>query len=219
MSFQTNKTNVPWSVVIDTTGYTNRYAAYTTTEALTHEYNYTYTEFAYDRLSRARLLFANPYNITEFILSTIAVILNSFTLLALTRVPGRSSAHFQLIKSLACSDILIAVTCMIHDINNAFNPVLFFTGSDQERRVSFCMRETIQATYATGLTISLLNLLLMAIDHYVAILKPLYHDRLLSKRRTRMLVASCWVLAFVFGYSDFYVEFYNIFITSDKRLE
>ena len=53
----------------------------------------------------------------------------------------------------------------------------------------------IKTLYATGLSITLLNLFLMAIDHYVAIMKPLHHGRLLSKRRTRILIIFCWALA------------------------
>ena len=57
----------------------------------------------------------------------------------------------------------------------------------------------------------------MAIDHYVAIIKPLHHGRLLSKRLTRKLILFCWALAFLFGYSDFYVEFYKIHETRNAH--
>ena len=174
------------------------------------------TYYGYDdtfnRLALARRLLAQPHNIAEMTLSFFAMTFNALSLFALSRVRNRSTAHFQLIKSLACSDILIALTVTIHGINRAFNPVLrdMFVGSEAERRCSFCAYMVIKAVYAASLNITLFNLLLMAIDHYVAIMKPLYQLRLMTRTKISLIISAVWILSFVLGFMDFYAEFYNV---------
>ena len=116
--------------------YSAEHDTYVTTEAMAPRGNASDTAYTYNRLSLARLLLAQPHTIAGFILSVIAIVLNIATLFALSFAPGRTRAYLQLIRSLACSDILIAVTCVVHNINRAFNPVLgLFTGSEYERLV------------------------------------------------------------------------------------
>ena len=160
-----------------------------------------------DRIELAKLLLTQAHSIVGISLSTLAIILNMASLFALSYVRGRTAAHFQLVKSLACSDIVTGLTVIMHELNRAFNPVLgLFIGTINERQLSFCMHMIIKANFSASLNINLFNLLLMAFDHYLAILKPLHHDRILSKKRTRIVIIIFWILAFVIGFSDFYAE-------------
>ena len=136
------------------------------------------SEDSFNRLLLAKLLLLQPHSIIGLILGALSIVLNGISILALSHVRNRKAAHFQLIKSLAYSDILIGVAVIAHSINRALNPVRGLSvGTDEERRMSFCMFMTLKAVFGSSLNITLFNLLLMAIDHYYAILKPLSNTR------------------------------------------
>ena len=68
-----------------------------------------------------------------------------------------------------------------------------------------------------ALNITLLNLMGMACDHFVAILLPLQCHRIMSKTKSKILIGSFWITAILCGFSDFlsviperdYLEKYN----------
>ncbi len=68
-----------------------------------------------------------------------------------------------------------------------------------------------------ALNITLLNLMGMACDHFVAILLPLQCHCIMSKTKSKILIGSFWITAILCGFSDFlsviperdYLEKYN----------
>ena len=146
-------------------------------------------------------------SILALVLGFTAMCLNLSSLLAISQIRSRINTHFRYIASLAVSDILIGVSLTLHIINSTFNPAPpLGRGSNDARLKSRCLFAIIKALHSMGLIVSLLNLTGMAIDHYIAILKPLHHQRLMSNTRGIILIVSSWVLAFLFGFSDFFAE-------------
>ena len=137
-------------------------------------------------------------------LSVLAIGVNGASLAALasavTTVP-----YSRLIASLACSDILIGLTLLAYYANLIGNPLHEVTAATADRLRSRCAAVIVHAANVTAVNISLLNLLGMAVDHYIAILRPLRYPVLLSRRRSRLMIAALWSLAVVLGYSEFIV--------------
>lgn len=80
-----------------------------------------------------------------------------------------------------------------------------------------CASVIIKALNTTGLNITLLNLMGMAIDHYVAILSPLQYYRILSTRKTNTFICILWIIAFLSGFSDFYSPLWDL--TTFKKFQ
>ena len=150
-----------------------------------------------------------PNNLVALILGTVSIALNSFSLLAVSHRRSRLTTHTILIASLACSDILIGLSLTCYVINNTLNPVFGF-GPEKSRFPSRCASLMIRAFNTTGLNLCLLNLTAMATDHYVAIIFPLHHSRIMAKKYGFIIVGVAWLIGFLLGFSDFYAESHNI---------
>ena len=57
----------------------------------------------------------------------------------------------------------------------------------------------------TGHNATLFNLLCLAVDHYCAIARPLTYSLQLSKKTVRILLIMFWLVALLFGFSDFLI--------------
>ena len=89
-------------------------------------------------------------------------------------------------------------------------------GPWNERLTSRCMFVFIKSLNSTGLNISLLNLIGMATDHFVAITKPLHYQAIMTKRRISVAIVLFWLVAIVCGFSDFFSALRFLPFTSGK---
>ncbi len=183
--------------------------------------------FDFNIADRFHNLLNQPHYIIALIFGCLGIILNVISILAITRMHRNLTAHFRFIMSLAMSDILVGMTAMLHVINHIANPTFGIGYGPWAQRVTArCAFMFIKALNTTSLNITLLNLMGMAIDHFLAILRPLHYPTLMDRSRATGLLASFWVLAIVCGFSDFlsaypkyirYTEIYNycefIFLT------
>ena len=143
--------------------------------------------------------------VIALVLCCIAIVVNILCLLAILQIHGKLTAHFRLIISLASSDILIATSVMLHMTNNALFPIYLKPGigpPDYRRRR--CYFVVTKALNTTALNISLLNLMGMAIDLYLAILRPLHYPQLMDKNRANFMISVLWIVAIFCGFSDFF---------------
>jgi len=71
----------------------------------------------------------------------------------------------------------------------------------------------IKSLNSASLNISLLNLIGMACDHWLAILRPLHYHSIMTRRRVSLLILIFWILALLFGFSDFFtgIQFWQYF--------
>ena len=177
-------------------------------------------EYSYDDIINAPRQFPRePHKIIALVLCVLAIIVNIMCLLAILQIHGKLTAHFRLIFSLASSDILIATSVMAHMLNSVVFPIYIDAGKGpQSYRLRRCSFIFIKALNTTALNISLLNLMGMAIDLYLAILRPLHYPQLMGKQRVNIMITVLWVVAIICGFSDVfsiipdrrYLQRYNV---------
>jgi hypothetical protein len=90
---------------------------------------------------------------------------------------------------------------MLVIVNNII-AAAYFQGDGQH--LFICMFLCMKAVNTMALISTLLNALAMAMDHYVAILKPLYHRKLMTKSRILLMITGLWILSALTGFSDFF---------------
>ncbi|XP_052764823.1 melanocyte-stimulating hormone receptor-like [Mya arenaria] len=133
--------------------------------------------------------------LVKLILIVFGFLANVFSIVATLNVPReRWSQYNTLIVNLGVSDIMVVLSCVIHDIlmlkkcHHHCTPVL--------RRMFLNI----------ALTSTLFNLVLMAVDHYVAIMQALYYDRFFSKQKVRIIIAALWATSVFCGVLDLFVS-------------
>ena len=152
-----------------------------------------------------------PEGIIALFLGTIGILVNLLSLLAIYHVSVKITTHFKLIISLACSDIIIGSTVMLLLLHNTINPVSSPSCGHSTARIrSTCIYAFIKAANSTGLIVCLLNLIGMAIDHYVAILKPFYYRRVLGRKYGKFMIITIWFTGIILGFSDIIFPFSEI---------
>lgn len=166
----------------------------------------TYSNFNYYGISyRAKFWLSQPHIAMSLTLGIIAVILNLLTLLALSNTRGRVTTHFRFMKSLAISDTLIGFTASMHIFHLIVNwRYRQGMGPISGRYLYYCSDITIRAMTTSSLNMCLLNLMGMAIDHFVAITQPLHYPQLMNKHRSNSLIFALWIVALLCGFSDFF---------------
>lgn len=146
-----------------------------------------------------------PPKLIALILGFFAISLNVMSLLALSQIKNRITTHHRLIISLALSDIVIGVSIVSHFISTSiYNNYVPGYGPRTERLMSWCSSMMSKALNSTGLNISLMNLMAMAFDHYMAIIRPLHYPSQMTKRTAYILITVMWVTAIILGFSDFF---------------
>ena len=135
------------------------------------------------------------YDVAEtlaLVLSALGMLANISVLLGLLQLDKKLSPNLRLVLSLCFSDILICLCVMLESL-----PLT--------SRNSICVTMTLRAMRMTSHIISLLNLFGLALDHYTAVVRPLLYPLVMNPKRASVLIVIFWVLAFLCGFSDFYV--------------
>ncbi|XP_052764182.1 melanocyte-stimulating hormone receptor-like [Mya arenaria] len=139
--------------------------------------------------------YREPTEIIKLILIVFGFLANMFSILATLNVTrDRWSPYNTLIINLGVSDIMVILSCVLHDIlmfKNRFHP---------------CTPVLRRMFLNIALTSTLFNLVLMAVDHYVAIMQALYYDRFFSKQKVRIIIATLWVISMFCGVLDLFVS-------------
>ena len=155
-------------------------------------------------IERMAIIFSDPHKLVPFILGSTAISLNILAVLAILKIRGPLTSHYRFILSLAMSDILIGASVTSHVISIAVSPTYYpGFGPERERLVSRCVYVVLKALNTTALNSTLLNLMGMAIDHFLAIVKPLHYPTLMGKQRASIIISIFWCIAILCGFSDF----------------
>lgn len=139
-------------------------------------------------------LLYDPLTLVALIVSTIAIIANFLTALAVRGVKSTTamSSHFRLVLNLAIGDGLLALSVLLHHVNQSLS----------SHSTSKCYFMIIKSLNSTCLLLILFNLLAMATDHYFAVFKPLHYPIIFTKSRTTLLIGILWVMSSLSGFSD-----------------
>ncbi|XP_060601446.1 histamine H2 receptor-like [Ruditapes philippinarum] len=139
---------------------------------------------------RASEIFTNPIEVTSFIICVLGLIANCLSIIATIHIPHGQSTHSKLIISLGVSDSLILIAILLHNL------MYIFTSWDA------CTKLTKRLILDTALLATLINLFVMAIDHNLAIMKPLHYRRFMSKFRGNCLIIFIWVFSLIMGLTE-----------------
>ena len=171
---------------------------------------YAYDEFSsIDIQRRAEEILSEPVTVLSIIIGVFAITANAISLLALANL-NTAVPHARLIMSLAVSDMFVAISLMLHIINKIVNPIVYMgSGPADVRLRSHCLHMVIKALNTTALNVTLLNLFGMAVDHHIAIMKPLHYHSLMNRRRSTVMISLFWVIATLCGFSDIIITVVN----------
>lgn len=152
----------------------------------------------------------HPYQICQITLAFIAILLNSFTLLALYHVRNRLGFSHRLLISLALADVTLSLTVImtvctqILAVSDSHGNSTESTGS-AVRLASGCVSVTIKALHSFGQVANLLTLAAMAYHHYQRVTNSFVKLQN-SKNRNRIILVSIWIAAALSGFSSMIVE-------------
>ncbi|XP_074988754.1 glucose-dependent insulinotropic receptor-like [Caretta caretta] len=101
---------------------------------------------------------------------------------------GRS---YIFILNLAAADLLVGVMCIAEALDDILD-------GDFDKNLSFCLLRTCMSmTPCIG---SILTLLLISLDRYLAVKRPLYYPTLLNKKPVVFSLTILWAVSILFGY-------------------
>ncbi|XP_061180373.1 adenosine receptor A2b-like [Saccostrea echinata] len=147
-----------------------------------------------------------PETIVTFVLCVVALLFNVVSIMATSQISKTS--HTKVIISLAASDILVSVSVFMHVVNGHFNvPPSALDPDPNSRLLSACIQVCVVSFNNMANLMSLLNLLAIAIDHYIAILMPYRYVHLLNRWRTNLMITILWIIGFLCGFSSFFGGF------------
>ena len=150
----------------------------------------------FDVTQGANRILGKPTRIIVLVLGTLAVTANVLSLIVICKLYWTIETH--------SSHMLFCLRVMFHIVNKVVNPVCYPAHGPYHKRLqSRCAYFIIKCLNTTAINMTLLNLTGMAVDHYVAILKPFHFQRILSKRRYIVMIIALWSLALLCGFSDF----------------
>lgn len=160
--------------------------------------NFTWSE---DMLMKKGGIAYKPEKILALIMSITSILANTGSLIAIAKIRGTVTANMRLIISLCCADIVISISVLILIGHSESWMGKLSKMNDYHTCISLLIRNLRSISQI----VSLLNLLGLAMDHYFAIVRPLTHVTLMSKRRANIMVALFWIAAILLTMSDFYV--------------
>ncbi|KAL8567870.1 hypothetical protein ACOMHN_058992 [Nucella lapillus] len=152
---------------------------------------------------RARIVLSQPVAIVSLTLCLLSLLANALSITATLLGPNGLVTHLKLVVSLGISDMLLSISTLSHLLNRIFNPVPSFTTPPEDRLAFACVSTFHFALKTMAIVISLLNLLVMAMDHYVAIMNPLHYPTRLSRTKGTLIICVIWFIAFIGGCSVF----------------
>ena len=153
---------------------------------------------------RAESVFSEPVNVVIVILSILGLLANLLAIVATLHIPHQTT-HSKLIISLSIADICTSLSVFFHVIGKVTEPL---------HRNEFCVEEANQGFLNYALLASLVNLLFMAIDHYIAIMKPLHNHLIMSSLHANIMVISIWIISILGGFLDIII---GSILATDKK--
>lgn len=156
-------------------------------------FNYSASSFSYNQsmtegASIGEIL-GDPLNIVLLTISLLALAANLLTIVATLHIPRGQTAHSKLILSLSVADICIIVSVFLHLTERI---------AEKHHEMS-CILVANKGFLDFALLATLVNLLAMGIDHYIAIKKPLHYHFIMSSTRTNVMIIIIWAISLLGG--------------------
>ncbi|GAB6022507.1 hypothetical protein CHUAL_006614 [Chamberlinius hualienensis] len=168
-------------------------------------------------LNDSELVAINDYQLEEFInlrsllyqtvvpimilFCLIAVVTNLSILMSVRWIRRTLSPTLCFSISLAVADAYASLIVGIGLIVNSLLPIVF-----NIQLKSMCFVLILEGFRTGGLIVSVLHLLLLAVNHYIGIIRPLHYASTMTKRKALLNIALMWILPIVF----FFIYFASI---------
>lgn len=154
----------------------------------TYFYNDSTNDYNYEESG----MFDSPFTILYLIVCIFGLILNIASVIAIVNIPHGLTTHSKLIISLSVSDSLILLGALCHNF-------LYITSWVA------CISIIKRVLCDTGIMATLLNLLAMAADHYLAIMKPMSYRRFMKGILSYCLILLIWIASLIIGFLEIIV--------------
>jgi len=125
-------------------------------------------------------------------MSVGAIVMNVMSLLAISLSRSVMSANVRFVCSLALADLLCGVCGFLDDESIA--------------TVLSCSRRTSKCLLVMSHLSALLTIFGLAVDHYLAICKPLYHRSDVNIFRVNIVIVLIWIFSVVGSLVDVFAE-------------
>ena len=134
------------------------------------------------------------YEIAFLILSIFGLFANILNIAAIIYNPRGLTAHSKLIISLAVSDCCVALFGILRFTYH------FLPWDVSYSSTSVCLWMFMKYFHQPSTVISsLLNLIALGVDQYIAIIKPLHYQTIMSSFNTNLIILSVWVVGLSIG--------------------
>ena len=138
---------------------------------------------------RAQYMLSKPSFFIAIALGITGIFANTISLVAIMKIRKSLTSYLRVMISLLLSDLLVAFSLLAHQTSSVLLPVFHpGYGPWEPRPISRCTYVTIKAFNNKGLNIILLNLMAMAINHYIAIIQPFQLQILLNRLQTNIMI-------------------------------
>ncbi|XP_059150744.1 beta-3 adrenergic receptor-like [Physella acuta] len=133
-----------------------------------------------------------------FLMSVIIIVGNATTLVAIRRIPALQTKSNAFVASLAGADLMVGLVLIpyglwnVPNIRDRLNHIMYF-----------CILMT--SAGSSAVVISILSLLLVALDRLVFISRPFFYQRVVTNRVIAAGVALPWTLGLTFGNSQWLI--------------
>ncbi|KAM5165130.1 glucose-dependent insulinotropic receptor [Mantella aurantiaca] len=132
------------------------------------------------------------YAALHILLSILIPIANILVIIILTKLLKKKHCKsYIFILNLAAADLLVGLMCILETLDDVFD-------EDFDRNLFFCLlRLCFTVTPCIG---SMLTLLLISLDRYLAVRMPLYYLKIMNNKCIGISLAVLWLLSFLVGH-------------------
>lgn len=127
----------------------------------------------------------------SYVLSSIAILANIGSIVAILKIRKKLNANLRLILNLSIVDTTVAI-CLSVEMRKVLPQLQ-------------CPHIILRCVRMSAHCLTLLNLIALALDHYYAIVKTLHYRAVMNVTRINWGIVIMWSLSLLLGFSKFYL--------------
>ena len=166
-----------------------------TTELVTMETNTT--DAPKDNVS-IRALCENQVNVTKIVLGIIGVILNSLIIVGIKRSRKKLNSHMLLVMNLCISDLCAGVIGVVN-VSVHQMAISYREGHGHISLQVYAGVLMANILYSSVSHVTVLTIMIMSLDHYLAVFSPLRYQALFPRRRAFIASIASWLVPMLYG--------------------
>ena len=139
---------------------------------------------------KASDIFSEPIESITISVCLLGIIANGASIIAVVKMRKKMTTHLKLIISLCMSDALILLAYL------SLYAAYIFTNWH------YCTKAVVRLTGDIAILATLLNLFVMALDHYGAIIKPLLYKQKMTNIKGNCAVLIVWFISILGGLTE-----------------